>query len=207
MKALIIDTSTEQGLIAISEGMDVIFSELLPFGLKNSKFALPAIQAGFETLGISAGDLTAIAVTVGPGSFTGIRVGCALAKGMALGACLSLISLCSLSGFISDQEGLFASVIDARIGGAYVLMQERRGEEIIEVGEPSLIEAKELARVLGGCRQVVGPCFERLFLPQAIQTAPDAGHLAKMAYRKWMVGEGKDDLEMIYLREAVVSFN
>lgn len=207
MKVLIIDTSTEQGLVAVCERAEILFSEPFPFGLKNSKYALPAVQRGFALLGLAPSDLAAIAITVGPGSFTGIRVGCALAKGMALGANLPLISLCSLSGFISSQEGRFASVIDARIGGAYVLMQERRGTEIIELGEPSLVETKELARLLAGCRQIVGPSFERLFLPQAIQTPPDAEHLAKLAYRKWMRGEVKDDLEMIYLRETIVGKN
>lgn len=207
MKVLIIDTSTERGLVAISDGPHVLFSRTLPFGLKSSKYAMPAIQSGFEALGLSPCDLAAVAVAVGPGSFTGIRVGAALAKGIAFGASLPLISLCSLSGFISLQEGSFASVIDARVGGAYLLMQERKGEEIIELEMPSLIDIKELTRVISGCRSVVGPSFERLILPHATETTPDAEHLAKLAFRKLAAQEAKEDLEMIYLRETVVGIS
>lgn len=203
MKVLIIDTSTERGVIAISEGLQVLFCRFLPFGLQSSKYAMTAAQEGFEELGISPSDLTAIAVTVGPGSFTGIRVGAALAKGLAFGASLPLISLSSLSGFVSQAEGCFASVIDARIGGGYVLIQERRGEEVIELEEGRLVEGKELQKLLSSYRQIVGPSFERLLLPSAQEVAPDARHLARLAFHKWAAGEAGDDLEMIYLRQGV----
>src|ERR1700722_8624080 len=110
MFTLIIDTSTERGVVALAKGKDLVYTKELPFGLLNSRYLMTSIQTGFETLSLTPASLKAVAASVGPGSFTGIRVGAGVAKGIALGRNLPLIGFSSLSGFVSPHEGAFASV-------------------------------------------------------------------------------------------------
>lgn len=183
---LILETSTERGLVALAKEDSLLFCKELPFGMRNSNFLFPAIQKAFAETGLSAIDLDAIAVGVGPGFFTGMRVAVSTAKGLALARSLPLISLCSLAGFISSEEGKFASVIDARVGGVYLLLQERRGGQILELATALFVPQKELLQKVEGCSATIGPSFQKLTLPHSIERAPDASHLAKIAYRRWV---------------------
>ena len=195
---LILDTSTERGVVALAQGSEQLFFEELPAGLKSSHFLMTTLQNVFQKYPV---DLQAIGVTVGPGSFTGIRVAVAVAKGLALAQSLPLIALSSLAGFISPHEGRFASVIDARIGGAYVLIQERVGDEIRELGLPELCQKEALSEKLRGCHSVVGPSFQKLPIKGAIETHPNAAHLAKIAAYRYANGDffSEGELELAYL--------
>jgi len=162
MRTLIIDTSTERGLVALADGAKILFEK-----------ALPSSRALFSSLP-SLDSLEAIAVTLGPGSFTGIRVALAAAHGLAYGRKLPLLPLCSLAGFLSPDEGRFASVIDARLGGAYVMIQERRGNEIIQLSEPQKMPISELPDL-----PLFGPNVKRF--GRGTVVAPSAAHLATLA--------------------------
>src|ERR1700722_113137 len=102
---LILDTSTERAQIVLAIGKEVLFSFELPFGLESSKFLMPSLKNAFEKFTIGPADLKAVAVACGPGSFTGIRVGASLAKGICLSRNIPLISLCSLEGLIHPKDG------------------------------------------------------------------------------------------------------
>lgn len=199
---LIIETSTERALVALAQDDKLLFHEELPFGMRSSNYLLPAIQKAFTATGLSVAHLHSIAVGVGPGLFTGMRVAASMAKGLSLARCLPLIPLCSLSGFISPQEGVFASVIDAHMGGAYLLLQERRGEQIVELSPAQLLPQKELIEQLEGCSSIVGPSFQKLILPDATECAPDAAHLAKIAYNRFIAKEhsSPETLTLEYFR-------
>ncbi len=199
---LILETSTERGLVALAEDDNLLFMEELPFGMRSSNFLMSAIQKSFSETGLSAAHLHAIAVGVGPGLFTGMRVAASMAKGLALARSLPLISLSSLSGFISLEEGKFAAVIDARMGGAYLLLQEKKGEQILERAPAMLVPQKELLQKLEGCTAIVGPSFEKMTLPGATERAPDAAHLAKIANKRFVSGEhySPETLKLDYCR-------
>ncbi len=187
MSTLIIDTSHERSLVAFADGVDLLLTVPLPLGLQSSSHLFPAIQSGFQKLKLTAHDLKKIVVTVGPGSFTGIRVGVAAAKGIAAPLEIPLLGVCSLYGF--ETEGAFASVMDARIGGAYVW---REGLE------PCLVDLKDLPDVLGGCDSIVGPQLARIPFPNKKEIHPDPLALI----RKALPGKG-GDLDLIYLRETI----
>ena len=200
MTTLIIDTSTERSLVAFAKRDKVFLNSPLPIGWQSSRYLSSAIEMGFKKLGITACNISAVAVTIGPGSFTGIRVGAAMAKGIAFARSIPLIGLCSLSGFVSLEEGRFASVIDARMGGAFVLIQEKNGEQIRTLSTPKLIAKEDLTGELAGCSSVVGPSFERLALPNAREAYPDADHLASISFQKILQNDFSEDLELAYLR-------
>ena len=144
MYILIIDTSTTRPLVVITCQGRPVFSKELPVGHQSSKYLASALQEGFSSLKITTKNLRAVAVTVGPGSFTGIRVGVALAKGICLGQNLPLISLCSLKGLISRREGPFMSLIDARGGGAYILRGNQKKGKISFIGLPERVPLEKL---------------------------------------------------------------
>lgn len=193
MLTLIIDTSTERGIVAITSDDQILFSQDLPFGALSSKHLLSSIQLAFKTLNISSKDLGRIGIGLGPGMFTGIRVGVATAKGLAFPRSLPLVGFSSLHGFISPKDGPFASVIDARVGGIYCLLQERRGDEIIALGTPYLCDPSHVQHL-----PVVGPSFQRLNFPNSTETSPNVSHLSKI-----IAETPSSPLEILYLRNPL----
>lgn len=120
MLTLLIETSTEKGVAFIFQDGELVFEGLLPPGLHNSTELLPTIGRGFKALGISAKDLSLIGVGVGPGSYTGMRVGAMAAKALSYACKIPMVGLCSLSCFSTVPGKSSAVIIDAKIGGAYL---------------------------------------------------------------------------------------
>lgn len=112
MTILVIDTSTERGLVALGspEG-HIVAEKRLPPGYQNSDHLFPTLQE----LGIAEKKLTLIVCSIGPGSFTGIRVGAIVAKTLSFARQIPLVGVCTLEGFESP------ALVDAKMGGAYVL--------------------------------------------------------------------------------------
>lgn len=183
MKTLIIDTSHERSLVAFANGIDILLTIPLPIGFQSSSHLFPAIRSGLQELKITPQDLESIVVAVGPGSFTGIRVGVAAAKGMAAPCQLPLYKVCSLWGFAAEKQ---AAVIDARVGGAFVL---------IPGGEPKFISKEKLDEELAGVETIVGPNLQNFEFSNKIERDPDPKALLKNAQ---LCERG--DLELLYLR-------
>jgi tRNA threonylcarbamoyladenosine biosynthesis protein TsaB len=203
MYNLIIDTSTEKGVVAIADGINLVFIKELPAGLLNSRHLFSTIFIGFQSLGINPSHLASVSVSVGPGSFTGVRVGVSAAKGIALGRNLPLIGFDSLTGFISTVEGSFFSVIDARMNMAYVLEQRRVGNRVSS-GTIELCSYDDLKKKLDNCLSI-GPSFEKMGIENGIETYPNAEHLAKVTHEKFLRKEYSNEglLDLIYLRNPV----
>ncbi len=189
MITLIIDTSTERALVAITNGPDLLFTHHLPFGALSSKLLLSTITTGFEQLNTDPSFLKRIAVGIGPGLFTGIRVGVATAKGMAFGLNLPLIPFSSLHGFVAPGDGMFISAIDARLSGVYILPQLREGDLITPLSNPQLIDPKALNTL----DLLVGPNFSRLGI-EGLEVCPHAGHLARLVSNL----SPQNDFQLIY---------
>ena len=88
----------------------------------HSATLLPSAERLLDELGLKIADMDYIAATVGPGSFTGVRIGMAAAKGMAAGAglkCVGVSSLYAAAYAVRDCEGLVCAVMDARCGQVY----------------------------------------------------------------------------------------
>ena len=88
----------------------------------HSATLLPSADWLLSTLGLTVADMDYIAATVGPGSFTGVRIGMSAAKGMAAGAglkCIGVSSLYAAAFAAKDCKGLACAVMDARCGQVY----------------------------------------------------------------------------------------
>jgi tRNA threonylcarbamoyl adenosine modification protein YeaZ len=214
MLTLIIETSTERGLIALLDGKTLLFQTMLPFGYNNSKFLLPAIEAELKNKALTLQQLSLIAVGIGPGSYTGIRIGVVVAKTLAYALKKPLIGLCSLTGFIPDSDGPFAVLIDAKIGGVYLLTGEKNGEKISFTSQPEVCEWIHIKERLKGIKILVTPYSARI--QPLMQThypeldcewqeiGPSALQLGHSALEKFHQGEFSEDthLDLLYLRKT-----
>lgn len=119
-KFLIIDTSGEQSFIALHVPEEALQVEYLP-PFQQSQKLLPAIK----NLLLSQ-TLDFIAVGIGPGSFTGTRVGVMTAKTLSFSLSLPLISFCSLKCYLPETDGPFTISISAKSQGFYTLKGSKK---------------------------------------------------------------------------------
>ena len=172
---LIVDTSTERAIIVLAEGSTPLFVHRFAVGYQSARTLFTEIEKGLAQLEVTPSDLGGIAVAVGPGLFTGIRVGVAAAKGLAYARKLPLVGLSSLSAFVLPVGGRFYSVIDGRSRGVYALLQERSLDAIHEVGELELLTYAEVEK---SEYPLVGPSFARITHSNVFACHPDPDHLA-----------------------------
>lgn len=157
MPALFLDTATERGFVAIAERDQILFSAQLPFGLQNSQFLLPEINKGIKDSGLVISDLSFIAVGVGPGSYTGIRVGATVAKTLAFACNIPLIGVCTLNVFIPEKDGFFAALIDAKIGGVYLQKGNMQQGSVQYVSTPMICSLMDAGDLLKDIEIIVTP--------------------------------------------------
>lgn len=208
MLALLIETSTERGIVALHDGKTSIKQIDLPFGYNNSKLLLPVIEEILGSTGKSMQDLTLVAGGIGPGSYTGIRVGAVVAKSIAFALKIPLVGVCSLEGFVPDNESIadkYVAMIDAKIGGVYVL---------VKGFEPCVKPLDALEELVESVKYAVTPTCDALktkidnLYPQNriqwIERYPSAEALFKSAFQKLDQGDISKDyqLELMYLRKT-----
>ena len=90
---LLIDTSSENGSVALSQNGELIAFRICTDQKEQAGFLQPAIKELLEEKGITVATLSAVAVSIGPGSYTGLRVGLASAKGICYAANIPLITI------------------------------------------------------------------------------------------------------------------
>jgi tRNA threonylcarbamoyladenosine biosynthesis protein TsaB len=121
VKILAIDTSTDVLALAAAHGSARV-SLVLRKGLQHSPSLLPLVDRLLAELGMGAADLELIGCSVGPGSFTGIRIGLATAKGISLARGTPLVGVTTLDALarpFAFREGDLFAVLDARKGNLY----------------------------------------------------------------------------------------
>lgn len=142
MKILVIDTS---GPVCGTAVMDEehVFSEFTAQNrLTHSTSLMPMIEAALQAAGAGLSELDALAAVTGPGSFTGVRIGVATAKGLAHGAglpCIPVDALEALSVSAGCFDGVVCPIQDARAGQVYGAAF--RGEERLTEDAPVRLES------------------------------------------------------------------
>ncbi|MGM0440386.1 MAG: tRNA (adenosine(37)-N6)-threonylcarbamoyltransferase complex dimerization subunit type 1 TsaB [Chlamydiota bacterium] len=209
MKNLIIDTATERSLLALAKDDRVIKELQLPIGYRHSRDLLLKIDELLAEASTSKEEVGFMTVTVGPGSYTGIRVGVAIAKSLAFAWSIPLVGVSSLEGFVPSDDGKFAALIDAKIGGAYYLLGEKQGERIDYKGKPAVAPLDKLLPQLGDLDFIVTPKKQRLAELLDVEAVwqeryPSADQLAAIGQKKFSQREYSIDgkLEILYLRKT-----
>lgn len=154
MICLGIDSSSVAGSAAVIKDGVLIAESFCNIGLTHSETLAPTVDNVMKSAGVSIKDIDLIAVTVGPGSFTGIRIGVALAKGLAFPNSTPVIGVLSTDALAyphSSFPGLVVSAIDARRGRVFYNIY-KEGSPVDETG---IIDIELLADKLGSERALL----------------------------------------------------
>jgi len=131
-----IETSTEVCSVAISKNGQLLFMKETQEGLNHSEFLSVFIQEAFAENNFQLNQLDAVAVSMGPGSYTGLRIGVSVAKGLCYGLGIPLIAVSSLeimgihAALNSEDDMFFSPMIDARRMEVYTALYDHNGKEI-----------------------------------------------------------------------------
>ena len=142
-----IETTGKVGSVAIIDSSGKTVSRVTTDSMSHLRELVPMIKELVDELGISLNELDAIAVSVGPGSFTGIRIGLATAKTLAQTLGKKCISVNSLEIFKekADSDNKVAVIYNARRGQVYGAIYGNDGCEILAPGPYMLDEVLEVA--------------------------------------------------------------
>jgi tRNA threonylcarbamoyladenosine biosynthesis protein TsaB len=185
LKVLAIDTSTTRISVAIVEDATILV-EREDTVAKNRTGVLPLIDAAFADIGMPPRAIDAVAVGAGPGSFTGLRIGMATAKGIAFAAQRPLWAVSSLAALVEpelarDPGGLVVGVIDARRGEVYAGAYRAEGGRIVLAGDERVLPPAELDALVAGVRQV-NETVRFVGVADGIgETTPRAASVARLA--------------------------
>lgn len=219
---LLFDTSTPTGLLLVGDNGRVLASATWLAEQSHSQKLPPKIQIALEMAGIPSSHLTHIAVGTGPGSFTGLRVAMATAKGLAISLGLPVVAIPSLELFAAGsgvEEGVIASTSDAFRGEIYLGIYERNGAALSLVGGVRSLTPEctvESIKSLGKPAVMTGTgyrryqaLFDSAIPPPSVRPAVSNGgfhlvgllHLAEQYVRKGRITDPAEVLPF-YVREA-----
>jgi len=144
---LAIDTSTQWMGIGILDGGLILYEKIWKTNRRHTVELAAAIKAAFQDTDTNPKDLTAVAVAVGPGSFTSLRIGLAAAKGFSLSLKIPIIGIPSLNitanGIPSQDTGLICTLRAGR-GRLAVLKYDNENGKWESRGELQVLSAEEL---------------------------------------------------------------
>ncbi|MDB5648766.1 MAG: tsaB [Hyphomicrobiales bacterium] len=161
MKILAIDTAHPAVSVCLLSGQlgELLALETMPMVRGHSEALLPLIERVMAASGLAFDALDRIAVVVGPGSFTGIRIGIAAARAIGLACDIPVVGVSSLSAFAAPLIGrsggaVIAAGVDAKHGHIYVQGYGPQGQNILA---PRLATVRDAVRALGsGPLQLTG---------------------------------------------------
>ena len=151
MITLTFESTAKVASVAVSDGERILASYSINNGLTQSELLLPMAEAAMRSLGLRFDDVELLGCSVGPGSFTGVRIGTALVKGIAFGRnipCASVSTLEALAENLAGLEGIIVPVIDARRSQVYCAIFEYRNGEMIRHTEDMAKDICELGTML-----------------------------------------------------------
>ncbi len=183
-------------------------------GQRHSELALPMLHLLLESFSLKTSDLQAIAFGAGPGSFTGLRIACGLAQGLALGGGVPVLGVSSLEA-IAEEAGAprVVACLDARMREVYYAALEKRDDGWREVVAAQCVAPDAVPRPPGGRWIGCGSGFAasetlggRLGLMKIFpEVHPTAAAIARLAAPRLARGEGVDPAVAapVYLRDKV----
>ena len=211
MKILALETAADPGSIALWRDGEVVERHCVP-GRSNSETLLPLAETTLREAGLGFADLDGIAFGAGPGSFTGLRVACGVAQGLAFARDLPLLGVGTLEAMA--QESCFERVIvllDARMGEVYVGFFEN-GEQRGEIGvySPQDVPLPETVGWLA-CgnalaaypllRERLSPFVDR-WQPEQLPSAAGVARIAASRFRRGAAIDPADAVPL-YVRDKV----
>ncbi|NMG64099.1 tRNA (adenosine(37)-N6)-threonylcarbamoyltransferase complex dimerization subunit type 1 TsaB [Azoarcus indigens] len=215
MNVLSLETSCEQASIALLCGQDVR-SVSLEGHSNHSERILQSIASLLADAGIRARDLSAVAFGCGPGAFTGLRLACGVAQGIALGAGIGVLPIDSLAALaLQGGEGKVLAATDARMEEVYFAGFQVRGSRVSPLFEARCVPAAAL-ELMEGEWLGIGSAFRAY--PDVLQgrlgerfrgidadKVPRAEEVARLAAPRVLGGEcvSPEEAALLYVRDKV----
>lgn len=134
---LALSTATPRCCVALVDGDQVLAELHYEDEMKHAERLFPTLDTLFAEAGCTRAQITRVACDVGPGSFTGVRVGLASAKGIALGLSVPLIGVGSLEAMcaaaleLAPDAAIACGLIDAKRGETFLAAYDRAGAEVL----------------------------------------------------------------------------
>lgn len=160
---LAIDTATQIMSLALHDGRKLLAEQTWHTFNNHTVELAPAIQVLLDRCGVELKALDALAVSIGPGSYSGLRVGVALAKGLAAANNLPLVGISTLDTIAAGQpyyQGGLLVVVQAGRGRIIVARYQWRKGRWGSRGEPSLMDWETLFASIDGAAYLTGEINE-----------------------------------------------
>lgn len=218
---LALDTATADTGVALFDG-GVVGELTWRSGQNQTVELLPAVLWLLAKTGLTIDHVGAVAISLGPGSFNGLRVGLSTAKALAFArnlACLGIGTLEAAAFQYVTAERLIRPVYDAGRGEVATALYESRGGRLHELEAPRLATVEALAAKIERPTLICGevpPAWAKLLAERAgdrVAFPPAAGllrraaYLAELGWRRWQAGEHDDvvSLQPLYLRRPAIT--
>lgn len=147
MKILAVDSSAKSASVAVCEDGRLISECFVNASLTHSRTLMPMVDNALTQADMNIKDIDAFCVNVGPGSFTGIRIGVAAVKGLALAEnklCAGVSTLESMAYNFADDNCIVCAAMDARCNQVYTALFRCDGEKVERICEDKAISIDEL---------------------------------------------------------------
>ena len=217
MKLCALDTSTALGSVVLLEDDRVVLEDARRVSNAHGESLLPMIDATFARAGWKPGDVERWCVGIGPGSFTGVRIGVATVKGIVLGTGAEIVgvgSLEALAALVPDQDKPILAAVGAIRGELYLQVAGAARSEPVCLAPDAIAAWLETIAPTAVAPEVilVGEAAEKVpALPSRKVTLLSAGdHALPHARGVAIVGRGRaagaaDLVEPVYVREPEIT--
>lgn len=209
---LALETANDQCSVVLYDGQSVLAERFDQRSREQTRLILPMIDAVLAEQNMKLADLSAIAFSRGPGSFSGVRINAAVVQGLAWANDLPVVAVSTLQATAQaawriHQLDCVVAVIDARMKEIYAapyalsngLMQSLGAEQLIGYEALDLQSLQHAALVGSGAPLVNSP----FALPLYPDVAANAQDIAMLGYALWQAGEAVDAAQAlpVYLRD------
>lgn len=215
MLTLGIDTTATAASCALVQNGELLGELNIRIGLQHSRTLMPMIHSLFQCCNISFNQVDRLAVTVGPGSFTGVRIGVSAIKGLAFPKslpCVGVSTLEILARNLPKTDAIICPVMDARCNQVYNALFQYQNDTMIRLCEDRAISVSDLTEELKSFNKPViwvgdGSllCYNSLEYKENYTLAPEHLRYQKAAQVAFLGEQATEtlsafDLEISYLR-------
>ncbi len=223
MKILALETATMQGSLAILDDDTLVAEYSLNIKATHSERLIPAVHTVLTTLGLEVSDLDGFAVSLGPGSFTGLRIGLSTVKGFGFATGKPVVGVSTLAAMayqFAHAAPLICPCLDARKKEIYTALYDLSSGHAAELISPCAVDPRTFMQqvkestdrsilFLGDGVNPYRAVMEEVLADRAVfappfAAIPRAGTVAALGMIKLRAGHQDDivNLEPIYLRKS-----
>jgi tRNA threonylcarbamoyladenosine biosynthesis protein TsaB len=213
VRVLAVDTTSRRGSLAVADAGEIVAEARVVSEAGHSRWLLGAVDALLRGLGIAAGEIDLFAVTTGPGSFTGLRVGLGSVQGLGLAArrpCLGVSTLDVVAAQVRGQADATVALLEAHRGEVFwavygreaTLAGERRVGGLAEALAAAPAGSAFAGDAVAGRRHAIADAVAGARFPETSGFLASA--LARLALGRAHEARPASELRPLYLRGVAI---